>query len=71
MLKFDRAILIVLAFGIWVLVLSPQEIGAQEGHSCNIIGKAYVELHPVFIDPVAVHKVEVDISGLSINCSHG
>ena len=70
MLKFDRVILIVLAFGIWVLVLSPQEIGAQEGHSCNIIGNAYVELKPVLIDPVTAQKIEVDISGLSIHCSH-
>ncbi len=74
MLIFDRILLVVLALGISALVLSPRGIEAQNsraGHDCTLLGDAYVELPGVLIDPVAVHKVKVDTSGLSVDCSHG
>ncbi len=66
MLIFDRIVLVVLALGIWTLVLTPQEIGAHhqedDGHSCDVSGEAYGE-----VDGGAVY---VDGSGLSVDCTH-
>ena len=46
MLKFDRIVLVVLALGVWALVLKPQAIVAHHkdevvSHSCDINGSAY------------------------------
>ncbi len=46
MLKFDRIVLVVLALGVWALVLQPQGIVAHHkdevvSHSCDIDGSAY------------------------------
>ena len=46
MQTFDRTVLVVLAVGVWALVLAPQEIGAHHkddivSHSCGIDGSAY------------------------------
>jgi hypothetical protein len=46
MLKFDRIVLVVLAMGVWALVLAPREIGARSHltpgqlakHSCYLSG---------------------------------
>ncbi len=66
MLIFDRIVLVVLALGIWTLVLTPQEIGAHhqegDGHSCDVSGEAYGE--------VDGGEVYVDGSDLSVDCTH-
>ena len=66
MRTFDRIILVVLALGVWALVLLPQEIGAHhqydDGHSCDVSGTAYGE--------VEGGEVYVDGSGLSVDCTH-
>ena len=46
MLNFDRTILVMLALGVWALVLTPREIVAHHKgdiirHSCDIDGSAY------------------------------
>ncbi len=46
MRALDRIVLVVLALGVWALVLSPQETGARRyyddrRHSCGISGEAY------------------------------
>ncbi len=46
MLIFDRIVIVVLALGVWALVLTPREIFAQNtadivNHSCDIDGSAY------------------------------
>jgi len=46
MLTFDRIVLVVLAVGVWALVLAPREIGAHHkddivSHACDIDGSAY------------------------------
>ena len=46
MLTFDRIVLVVLAVGVWALVLAPREIGAHHkddiiSHSCDFDGSAY------------------------------
>ena len=46
MLIFDRIVIVVLALGVWALVLTPREIIAQNtadivSHSCDIDGSAY------------------------------
>ncbi len=65
MLKFDRIVLVVLALGVWALVLKPQEIGAHhEGadHDCSISGSAsgYAE----------GGYAEVDSWSVWISCEH-
>ena len=66
MLMFDRIVLIVLAAGVWALVLSPREIGAHhqndDGHNCDVFGSAYGE--------VEGNEVYVNGSGLTVDCSH-
>ena len=67
MLKFDRIVIVVLALGVWALVLKPQEIGAHHssaGHDCNVSGEAWGEVDGVGGD------VYVDGRGLSVDCSH-
>ncbi len=49
MLKFDRIVLVMLAVGVWALVLAPREIGASlhltpgqlAKHSCYLSGSAF------------------------------
>ena len=46
MLNFDRIVLVMLALGVWALVLAPQELDAHHkddivSHSCGIDGSAY------------------------------
>jgi hypothetical protein len=46
MLIFDRIVIVVLALGVWALVLTPREIIAHHkddivAHSCGIDGSAY------------------------------
>ena len=46
MLKFDRIVIVVLALGVWALVMSPRGIDAHHkddifNHSCGIDGSAY------------------------------
>ena len=46
MLILDRTVIVVLALGVWALVLAPQELGAHHkddivSHSCGIDGSAY------------------------------
>ena len=66
MLIFDRIVLVVLALGVWALVLTPQEIGAHhqedDGHNCDVSGEAYGE--------VDGGEVYVEGSGLSVDCTH-
>ena len=69
MLTFDRIVLVVLAAGVWALVLAPQELGAHHQdavHSCDISGDAYG-----LIEVVAVGgEVFINMSGLSVECTH-
>ncbi len=49
MLKFDRIVMVVLALGVWALVLTPRDIVAHQkddivNHSCDIDGSAYGEV---------------------------
>ncbi len=48
MRALDRIVLVVLALGVWALVLSPQETGAHRqyanGHFCDVSGFAYGEI---------------------------
>ena len=79
MWKFDRIVMVALALGIWALVLSPKDIGAlalneaqtTDGHTCTLSGGAHVEFPGASIQSIAVFKVKVDTSGLSVYCSHG
>ncbi len=66
MRTFDRIILVMLALGVWALVLAPQETGAHhqfdDGHSCDVSGIAYGEVDG---DDVYVYG-----SSLSVDCTH-
>ena len=68
MLKFDRTILVVLALGVWALVLAPREIGAHHkddiiSHSCDIDGSAYGDVEDGKADIRDWRKV-------SVMCTH-
>jgi hypothetical protein len=68
MLTFDRIVLVVLAVGVWALVLAPQEIGAHHkddivSHSCDIDGSAY--------GVVEGSKADIrDWSKVNVECTH-
>ncbi len=66
MRALDRIVLVMLALGVWALVLMPQVTGAHhqydDGHSCDVSGTAYGE--------VDGDEVYVDGSGLSVDCTH-
>ncbi len=67
MLIFDRIVLVVLALGVWALVLAPQEIGAHHkdaGHSCDVGGSAHGQLE-------SYGNVEIDdVADLYVDCTH-
>ncbi len=65
MLKFDRIVMVVLALGVWALVLTPREIVALDpiSHSCDIAGSAYGE--------VDGNKADIrDWRKVSVECTH-
>ena len=68
MLKFDRIVIVVLALGVWVLVLTPREIVAHHkddivNHSCGIDGSAY--------GVVEDSKADIrDWSKVIVECTH-
>ena len=68
MLNFDRIVLVVLALGVWALVLAPREIVAHHksdiiSHSCDIDGSAY--------GAVEGGKADIrDWSKVSVQCTH-
>ena len=68
MLKLDRIILVVLALGVWALVLSPRGISAHHeddiiSHSCGIDGSAY--------GVVEDSKADIrDWSKVIVECTH-
>lgn len=63
--KFDRLILIVLAVGVWALVLKPTSITAHSSneHECSISGQAFGDAsgrdHAIYL-----------WSGVTVECSH-
>ena len=67
MRTFDRIILIMLALGVWALVLAPQEIGAHhqydDGHSCDVSGFAFGDTDGTSVDVYLW-------SGVSVDCTH-
>ncbi len=65
MLKFDRIVLVVLALGVWALVLAPREIGAHDddSHDCSISGFAFGDVADGIAD---VYLWE----GVTVDCSH-
>ncbi len=65
MLKFDRIVIVVLALGVWALVLTPREIVALDpiSHSCDIDGSAYGE--------VEGSKADIrDWRSVAVTCTH-
>ena len=65
MRSIDRVILIVLALGIWALVLKPTVLAAHHGgadHSCDASGDGYGEADG---GEVYVHTLNI-----SVECSH-
>ena len=65
MRSIDRVILIILALGIWVLVLKPTALVAHhkdDSHSCTARGDGYGELDG---GEVYVHTLRI-----SVDCSH-
>ncbi len=68
MLKFDRIVIVVLALGVWALVLTPRDIVAHNkddivGHACDIDGSAY--------GPVEGGKADIrDWSKVNVRCTH-
>ena len=71
MLKFDRIVLVMLALGVWALVLAPQVLDAHhqydDGHSCDIAGKAYG-----YIDELS-EGARITVkkwSRVSVDCTH-
>jgi hypothetical protein len=68
MLKFDRIVIVVLALGVWALVLTPREIVAHhkddyKSHSCDIAGSAYGD--------VEGSKADIrDWSKVTVQCTH-
>jgi hypothetical protein len=66
MLKFDRIVLVVLALGVWALVLKPQELGAHHedaDHDCSISGFAFGDVADGIAD---VYLWE----GVTVDCAH-
>ena len=66
MMKFDRIVLVILAVGVWALVLSPQGTHSHpnDGHLCNVSGYAIGEL---------VSKTGVlveELRNVIVECSH-
>ncbi len=63
MLIFNRIVVVVLALGVWALVLV---LGAHhqddDGHSCDVSGSLWGE--------VDGGEVYIDGSGLSVDCTH-
>ena len=71
MRTFDRIVLVVLAVGVWALVLAPQETGAHhqydDGHSCDVSGSAYGQIQ----DLEEGGMVYVyDVGFISVDCTH-
>ncbi len=65
MLNFDRIVMVVLALGVWALVLTPREIVALDpiNHACDIDGSAY--------GPVEGGKADIrDWSNVTVQCTH-
>ncbi len=68
MLKFDRIVIVVLALGVWALVLTPRDIVAHHkddivSHSCDIDGSAY--------GAVEGSKADIrDWSKVNVECTH-
>ncbi len=68
MLKFDRIVIVVLALGVWALVLTPRDIVAHHPddiirHACDIDGSAY--------GPVEDSKADIrDWSKVTVRCTH-
>ncbi len=71
MRTFDRIILVMLALGVWALVLVPQETGAHhqydDGPSCDISGKAYGYIDDLSEGGRVVIK---KWSQVSVDCTH-
>ena len=66
MLKFDRIVLIVLAVGVWALVLAPREIGAHHSnasHYCYASGTVDGEVDSDL-------EFSIDASEFNVRCSH-
>jgi len=67
MQRIDRALLAVLALGVWALVLSPDlvssAIGITHDHECTAIGTAYGEM-------TGLRDVYVDDFDLTVRCIH-
>ena len=70
MLKFDRIVLVVLALGVWALVLKPQEIGAHDddSHGCFIDGNAIGEAYPSRDGDIIVRVYHW--AAVTVDCSH-
>ena len=66
MRTFDRIILVMLALGVWALVLTPQELGAHhqydDGHQCSADGTGWGQL-----DGTDVWIYTLDIA---VDCTH-
>ena len=65
MLTFDRIVLVMLALGIWALVLAPQETGAHHEdarHRCTADGTGYGELDGT---DVWIYSLDIDVT-----CKH-
>ncbi len=83
MLIFDRIVLVVLALGVWALVLTPQEIGAHHQYDDGMRvasrmpwATAWGSLgHNCSVSGEAYGEVDggevyVDGSDLSVDCTH-
>ena len=65
MLNFDRIVLVVLALGVWALVLTPRGIVAHHkddiiSHACDIAGSAYGDVEGGKADIREWRKVTVE-----------
>lgn len=63
---FDRIILVMLALGVWALVLSPRSIEAHHIfaiHDCSVSGIVGGQVSPD-------GAVSIDATGLSVECGH-
>ena len=66
MRTFDRIILVMLALGVWVLVLSPRSIEAHHifaVHDCSISGTADGKINQQ-------GEFSIDASKFSVRCDH-
>ena len=65
MQTFDRIVLTVLVLGIWVLVLTPQDLGAHHEdarHRCTADGTGYGEIDGT---DVWIYLLDIDV-----RCKH-